>query len=91
LYRSTTRFSSTTSGGTYSSATPAVAEVNASTGVVTGVSVGTSIINYSVTTTGGCVNTASSNSNRRTNKIKQYREQTPFVSAQLRKGHQGGN
>jgi hypothetical protein len=33
LYRSTTTFSSTTSGGTWSSATPAVATVNASTGV----------------------------------------------------------
>jgi hypothetical protein len=32
--------------------------VNASTGVVTGVAAGTSVINYSVTTTGGCVNTA---------------------------------
>ncbi|MBU2062573.1 MAG: hypothetical protein KKH44_12085, partial [Bacteroidetes bacterium] len=55
----TTTFSSTTSGGTWTSATPAVATVNSSTGVVTGVSAGTSVINYSVTTTGGCVNTAS--------------------------------
>ncbi|MEZ7516744.1 hypothetical protein, partial [Flavobacterium frigidarium] len=55
----TTTFSSTTSGGTWTSATPAVATVNPTTGVVTGVSAGTSLINYSVTTTGGCVNTAS--------------------------------
>ncbi|MFH6971547.1 Ig-like domain-containing protein, partial [Flavobacterium petrolei] len=56
---STTTFSSTTTGGTWTSATPAVATVNASTGVVTGVTAGTSVINYSVTTAGGCVNTGS--------------------------------
>ncbi|MEB3380414.1 Calx-beta domain-containing protein, partial [Flavobacterium psychrophilum] len=55
----TTTFSATTSGGAWTSATPAVATVNSSTGVVTGVSGGVSIINYSVTTTGGCVNTGS--------------------------------
>ena len=50
-------WSSTTGGGTWSSATPGVATVGALTGVVTGVSVGTSVITYSVTV-GGCVNTA---------------------------------
>ncbi|MCB6007857.1 Calx-beta domain-containing protein, partial [Flavobacterium psychrophilum] len=55
----TTTFSATTSGGAWTSATPAVATVNSSTGVVTGVSGGVSVINYSVTTTGGCVNTGS--------------------------------
>ncbi|MFH6972954.1 beta strand repeat-containing protein, partial [Flavobacterium petrolei] len=56
---STTTFSSTTTGGTWTSATPAVATVNASTGVITGVTAGTSVINYSVTTAGGCINTGS--------------------------------
>jgi uncharacterized protein YjdB len=44
---------------TWSSATSAVATVDSASGVVTGVAAGTSVINYSVTTTGGCVNTAS--------------------------------
>ena len=43
-----TTFSSTTTGGTFSSASPAVATVNASTGVITGVSAGTSVISYTV-------------------------------------------
>jgi len=55
---SDTTLSSTTTGGTWSSATPGVATVVAGTGVVTGVSAGTSVITYSVTTAGGCVNTA---------------------------------
>lgn len=44
----TTTFSSTTTGGTYVSGTPTVAEVNATTGVILGVSVGTSVITYTV-------------------------------------------
>ncbi|HEU4791317.1 MAG TPA: hypothetical protein VFS71_16640 [Flavobacterium sp.] len=44
----TTTFSSTTSGGTFTSATPAVATVEANTGVITAVSVGTSLITYTV-------------------------------------------
>jgi hypothetical protein len=44
----TTTFSSTTTGGTFTSATPAVATVAPSTGVITGVSVGTSVITYTV-------------------------------------------
>ena len=51
-------YTSTTSGGTWSSGTTTVATVNASTGAVTGVAAGSSVISYSVTTTGGCVNTA---------------------------------
>jgi hypothetical protein len=47
----TTTLSSSTAGGTWSSATPSVATVNAS-GVVTGVSTGTSVISYTVTTSG---------------------------------------
>jgi hypothetical protein len=44
----TTTFSSTTTGGTFTSATPAVATVAPTTGVITGVSVGTSVITYTV-------------------------------------------
>ncbi len=45
---STTTFSNTVSSGTWSSATPSVATINSSTGVVTGISGGTSVITYSV-------------------------------------------
>lgn len=44
----TTTFSSTTTGGTFTSGTPAVATVEASTGVILGVSVGSSVITYTV-------------------------------------------
>jgi hypothetical protein len=44
----TTTFASTTTGGTFSSATPAVATVDAKTGVISAVSVGTSVITYTV-------------------------------------------
>ena len=47
-------FSSTTSGGTWSSSNTAVATVNATTGVVTGVAAGTATITYTVAATGGC-------------------------------------
>ncbi|HEU4791444.1 MAG TPA: hypothetical protein VFS71_17285, partial [Flavobacterium sp.] len=50
-------WTSTTSGGSWSSATPAVATVDAVTGLINGLSAGTSVITYSVTV-GGCVNTA---------------------------------
>jgi hypothetical protein len=56
---STTTYTATTVGGTWTSGTPSIAIVNSTTGVVTGVAAGTSSIMYSVTTTGGCVNTAS--------------------------------
>jgi hypothetical protein len=42
----TTTFTSTTTGGSYTSATPAVATVNATSGAIVGVSVGTSVITY---------------------------------------------
>lgn len=42
----TTTLSNEVTGGTWSSATPATATINASTGLVTGVSIGTSIITY---------------------------------------------
>jgi hypothetical protein len=44
----TTTFTSTTTGGTYTSGTPAVATVDSKTGVITAVSVGTTIITYTV-------------------------------------------
>jgi len=56
---STTSWTSTTLGGTWSSASPAIAFVGSSDGVVNALSAGNSVITYSVTTTGGCVNTAS--------------------------------
>ncbi len=53
--RSASTLASTTSGGTWSSSNPAVATINSS-GVVTGISAGTSLISYTLGT--GCVSTA---------------------------------
>ncbi|HAS59282.1 MAG TPA: hypothetical protein DCS64_12460, partial [Algoriphagus sp.] len=50
----TRTFSSTVSGGIWSSGNPAVATVNPSTGVVTGVSAGSAILTYTVAGSGGC-------------------------------------
>ncbi|MBK7134350.1 MAG: Ig domain-containing protein [Bacteroidales bacterium] len=47
---------STSPGGTWSSSDPSVATVGAASGLVTGISDGTSLITYSVTI-GGCINT----------------------------------
>ena len=47
-------FSSTVSGGVWSSSNLGIALVNASSGVITGVSAGTSTITYTVSGTGGC-------------------------------------
>ncbi|MEY4289684.1 MAG: hypothetical protein RLZZ30_1772, partial [Bacteroidota bacterium] len=52
----TTTLSSTVTGGTWSSATPTVATINAATGAVIGVTAGTSVMTYTVTGTGGCAN-----------------------------------
>jgi uncharacterized protein YjdB len=52
----TTSFSSTATGGSWSSSTPAVATVNATTGLVTGLTAGTATITYTVVGTGGCAN-----------------------------------
>ncbi|WGQ09342.1 Ig-like domain-containing protein [Pedobacter gandavensis] len=52
----TTQLSSTTSGGVWSSGTPAVATINSS-GLITGVTAGTSLITYTVTNANGCVAT----------------------------------
>lgn len=54
-----TTLSSTTASGIWSSSNVAVATVNSSTGVVTGVSNGTTTITYTVTGS-GCTNTATS-------------------------------
>ena len=51
----TTTFSSTQSGGTWTSGTPAVATINSSTGVITPVAAGTSTMTYTVTGS-GCAN-----------------------------------
>ena len=53
---STTIYSSTVSGGTWTSSDMTIATINASTGVITGVASGTTIITYSVVGTGGCSN-----------------------------------
>ncbi len=52
---STTTLSNSTAGGTWSSASPARATINAS-GVVSGVSSGTSLITYTYTNGNGCTN-----------------------------------
>ena len=52
----TTQLSSTTSGGVWTSGTPAVATVNSS-GLITGVTAGTSVITYTVTNANGCIAT----------------------------------
>ena len=52
----TTTFSSTVSGGSWTSGSTGVATINSSTGVITPVSAGTSTITYTVTGTGGCSN-----------------------------------
>ncbi len=55
---STTTLHDSTNGGVWSSSNSAIASVNNSTGVVTGVSAGSVTISYTVTT-GGCTNSAS--------------------------------
>jgi len=53
---STTTFVSTVSGGTWSSGNTSVATIDASTGVITPIAAGSSIITYTVLGTGGCNN-----------------------------------
>ena len=53
---SNTTFTSTATGGSWSSSNPAVATVNANTGAVTGVAAGTATITFTVNGTGGCSN-----------------------------------
>ena len=53
-FGSTTTFSSTVSGGAWTSSDITVATVNPSNGIITGVAAGTATITYTVTGTGGC-------------------------------------
>ena len=50
----TSSFTSTVSGGTWSSSNTAIATINASTGVVTGVATGVATMTYLVAGSGGC-------------------------------------
>jgi len=54
----TTQLTETTSGGTWKSVTPSAATVN-STGLVTGVAAGSSVIRYTVTNLSGCTDSVS--------------------------------
>jgi gliding motility-associated-like protein len=58
----TTTFSSSVAGGAWTSQNPAIATVNPTTGVVTGVTVGTATINYVVTSAAGCPSPAATRS-----------------------------
>jgi gliding motility-associated-like protein len=53
-------FSSTASGGTWSAANSAIISVNAVTGVVTGLTAGTTNVIYTVAGSGGCANATAS-------------------------------
>jgi trimeric autotransporter adhesin len=53
---STTNFSSTVTGGSWTSSNPAVASVGAASGVVTGVAAGSAVMTYTVSGSGGCPN-----------------------------------
>jgi hypothetical protein len=57
-FGATATFTATTPGGTWSTNNPSVATVNASSGLVTGVSAGSATVTYSVVTAGNCVNSA---------------------------------
>ena len=59
---STTTLANTTSGGTWTSASTSVATINSSTGVLTGIAAGTSLITYTVTS-GGCTTTVTATVN----------------------------
>jgi uncharacterized protein YjdB len=52
-----TTFSSTVSGGSWSSSNTGIATINSTTGVITGVSAGTATMTYTVTGPGGCTDT----------------------------------
>ncbi|MFM8494912.1 MAG: Ig-like domain-containing protein, partial [Planctomycetia bacterium] len=56
---STSAFTSTIVGGSWTSSNPAIASVNATTGLVTGVAAGTAIITYTVLGSGGCTSATS--------------------------------
>jgi uncharacterized protein YjdB len=50
----TSTFSSTSLGGTWMSSNPAIATINATTGVISGIAPGTATMTYTVAGTGGC-------------------------------------
>ncbi len=52
----TATFSSSVSGGSWTSSNPAIATINSSTGIISPVSVGIDTMTYTVTGTGGCSN-----------------------------------
>lgn len=56
----TTTFANSTIGGTWSSSNTAIAQIDASTGVVTGVTSGTAIITYTYVANGGCTSSVTS-------------------------------
>ena len=51
-------FTSTVTGGTWTSSAPGTATINASSGVIAGIAAGTATMTYTVTGTGGCPNAA---------------------------------
>ncbi len=57
----TTTFTNDSTGGVWSSGSPAIATVGASTGVVTGVSAGTATITYTITNGTGCATSVTMN------------------------------
>lgn len=58
----TTTFTSTVSGGAWTSGNTAVATINSASGVVTPVAAGTATMTYTVTGTGGCANATATRS-----------------------------
>ena len=56
INNTTSSFSSTQSGGVWSSSNNAIATINSSTGAITPVAAGTATMTYTVTGTGGCAN-----------------------------------
>ena len=55
---STITLGNTATGGVWTSSSPSVATVNINTGVVTGISAGTTTITYTVSNSNGCISTA---------------------------------
>ncbi len=56
INNTTTSFSSTQTGGSWSSSNTSIATINSSTGVITPVTAGNATMTYTVTGTGGCAN-----------------------------------
>ena len=52
----TSTFSSTVSGGTWTSSNAAIATINSTSGLINGITAGTATMTYTVTGTGGCSN-----------------------------------